>query len=260
MGTASQDPIFHPASHLPAAAHLPSPAVAHLPPPGRRRPPFPGRAPLPAAHCRWWCASFHRSMAWCSPQWRRGRSGATASPPSRAYRLASSLAPSAPRRTTSSTDRSPPLPRAVHHCHPWPFTPAPDFPSIPQFNGFQKGKNGGWVMNQLPVLLCHEHWTTPTTSTTASRPPSCIAISWWGSAAGALWPFTATTPGRSTPPPQAIHCQQHPGPTPPWEFQLSRYVQRQRAGGKYIDEQRDGGMEQLSSAYKLDIFDESSPN
>ncbi|KAF6985808.1 hypothetical protein CFC21_003623 [Triticum aestivum] len=38
------------------------------------------------------------------------------------------------------------------------------------------------------------------------------------------------------------------------------YVQRQRAGGKCIDEQRDGGMEQLSSAYKLDIFDESSPN
>uniref|UniRef100_A0A8R7RGV3 SOSEKI DIX-like domain-containing protein n=1 Tax=Triticum urartu TaxID=4572 RepID=A0A8R7RGV3_TRIUA len=38
------------------------------------------------------------------------------------------------------------------------------------------------------------------------------------------------------------------------------YVQRQRAGGKFIDEQRDGGMEQFSSAYKLDIFDESSPN
>uniref|UniRef100_A0A8R7RA36 Uncharacterized protein n=1 Tax=Triticum urartu TaxID=4572 RepID=A0A8R7RA36_TRIUA len=69
-------------------------------------------------------------------------------------------------------------------------------------------------MNQLPVLLCHEHWTTPTTGTTASRPPSCIAISWWGSAAGALWPFTATTPGRSTPPPQAVHCQQHPGSHP----------------------------------------------
>ncbi|XP_048550124.1 uncharacterized protein LOC125529749 [Triticum urartu] len=140
-------------------------------------------------------------------------------------------------------------------------------------------------MNQLPVLLCHEHWTTPTTGTTASRPPSCIAISWWGSAAGALWPFTATTPGRSTPPPQAVHCQQHPGSHPhPGSFSYrvrkrshftllksiqnlgilcglwQGYVQRQRAGGKCIDEQRDGGMEQLSSAYKLDIFDESSPN
>ena len=83
-----------------------------------------------------------------------------------------------------------------------------------QFNGFQKGKNCGWVMNQLPVLLCHEHWTTPTTGTTASRPPACIAISRWGSAAGAPWPFTATTPGRSTPPPQAVHYQQHPGSHP----------------------------------------------
>ncbi|XP_044360532.1 uncharacterized protein [Triticum aestivum] len=99
------------ASHLPAAARLLSPA---------------------AAHCRWRRASFHRSMDWCSPRRRYGHSGATASPPSRAYRLASSLAPSAPRRTTSSTDHSPPLPRAVHHCHPRPFIPAPDFPSIPQ--------------------------------------------------------------------------------------------------------------------------------
>ncbi|XP_044453305.1 uncharacterized protein [Triticum aestivum] len=67
-------------------------------------------------------------------------------------------------------------------------------------------------------------------------------------------PFTATTPGSSPLSSLAIHpCSRLP-------FHSSGYVQRQRAGGKYIDEQRDGGMEQLSSAYKLDIFDESSPN
>ncbi|XP_048539857.1 uncharacterized protein LOC125519017 [Triticum urartu] len=31
---------------------------------------------------------------------------------------------------------------------------------------------------------------------------------------GEPWSFTATTPGCSTPPPQAVHCQQHPGSHP----------------------------------------------
>ncbi|KAM3292192.1 hypothetical protein ACQJBY_036224 [Aegilops geniculata] len=49
VGTASQDPIFHPASHLPAAARLP-PSCRRVPPfPGRCAPPTsrPSRASLP---------------------------------------------------------------------------------------------------------------------------------------------------------------------------------------------------------------------
>ena len=58
-------------------------------------------------------------------------------------------------------------------------------------------------MNQLPVQLCHEQWMTPTTGTTASRPPACITIS-----GGALPP---EHPGRSQPPLQAVQ-RHHPRP------------------------------------------------
>ncbi|XP_048556394.1 uncharacterized protein LOC125537140 [Triticum urartu] len=174
VGTASQDPIFHPASHLPAAARLPSPAAARLPPPGRRVPPFLGRR-APPFPCR-------RAL-------------------STAVRLISSLYGSVLTSTAPRTQ--------------WRYCIA-SFPCL-----------------QVGLLLSP---FCPEEDNIQHRP------------------FTATTPGSSPLSPSAIHpCSRLP-------FHSSGYVQRQRAGGKCIDEQRDGGMEQLSSAYKLDIFDESNPN
>ncbi|XP_048547033.1 classical arabinogalactan protein 9-like isoform X3 [Triticum urartu] len=175
VGTASQDPIFHPASHLPAAARLPSPAAARLPPPGRRGPPFPGRR-APPFPCR-------RAL-------------------STAVRLISSLYGSVLTSTAPRTQ--------------WRYCIA-SFPCL-----------------QVGLLLspfCPEE-----DNIQHKR-------------------FTATTPGSSPMSPSAIHpCSRLPfhSSSLGMFFHLTYfkyfvgYVQRQRAGGKCIDEQRDGGMEQLT--------------